>query len=569
MPGSKPTVARHLAMALVARGIRTVYLVPGFNVDPLVVSLAGMAGLTCVRCSQELTAGMMAHGEALEGQGPVACLAMGGPGAVALLPAVVTARMERAPVLFLTGAMPTWTQGLEAFQSDDAGGGRDLDLFGSALDTSLALRHAHDLDGYLDEAFHALEAGLPAHIQVPHDLLTAFWEPGPTAQPGRQAPPVDASLLREWLGQRGPRVAVLVGEEPVSAEAWGRLQAFAEAQGLPVATTLGAKGALPEDHPLALGHFGYAGSPRASQALLDPALEGLLVLGAELGDRNTLRWDHRLRALGDRLLHVASHPAPVNAYTKDFLTLKGSWPEVMKGMPAGLQPEGRQAWTANLRETPLSLNGGAGWDVEAPLHPGRLVAELRQWLPRDTPVVVDAGAHRVFTAHHWRALTPRGLLSASRSAPLGWAVAAGMGVAMAGRRERVWVFTGDGCMAVAGAELATAAVHRLPVTVVVFNNAAYGNVLLRYQAAGGPAEALARVPEVDWASFAALLGVPGRRVCRLQDLEAAVAEALATEGPFLLDVRVQADAAHALPSTLFSPCGPRPSWLDPIDEPRP
>jgi acetolactate synthase-1/2/3 large subunit len=205
----------------------------------------------------------------------------------------------------------------------------------------------------------------------------------------------------------------------------------------------------------------------------------------------------------------------------------------------------RSAWLAGIRSKDRLQDLENCASDAAPIHPARVIRELRKALPRDGVLVVDSGAHRAFAGHYWEAYEPRTYISATNLGPMGWAIPAAVGVQCARPLRRVAVITGDGCMRMNGIEVSTAARYRLPIVFVVINNAALGNVWLRAHKFGAVPDELTRLPDHDWAGFARSLGCRGETVGDPADLAGAFERALEGEGPCLVDVK--ADKAFATP----------------------
>ncbi len=203
----------------------------------------------------------------------------------------------------------------------------------------------------------------------------------------------------------------------------------------------------------------------------------------------------------------------------------------------------REAWAGQFLAGARYYDEATRESDAAPLHPARVVRDLRSVLPRDAALLVDSGAHRAFAGHHFPVLEPMRFFSATGIGPMGWALGAAAGVACALPGTRIAVVTGDGCMLQNGLELATAARHHLPILFVVFINAALGNVYLRARKAGAGAAAFTILRQNDWAAFASSLGVKGRRVTELGALAAAFGEFLESDGPMLVDALCDREAA--------------------------
>ena len=364
----------------------------------------------------------------------------------------------------------------------------------------------------------------------------------------------EASLahFRTGADQKAPvRIAVLAGAGVEHAGASASLLRFAETWDIPVATTLRAKGVFPEDHPLALGVFGYAGTHHARIALLDSPPDLLLVLGSGLNQRDTLFWTLRLSPAHAICVNLETLPIASNIDASSVVGDAGTYLEFVLSnankISVSLESsrKARSDWLQNIRSQPRLQEPENQSSAAVPVHPARIVNELRKALPRDGIVLIDSGAHRAFAGHYWEAYAPLTYISATNLGPMGWAIPAAVGVQCAQPNKKVAVITGDGCMHMHGMEVATAARYKLPIVYVVVNNAALGNIWLRSPPMGAIPGELALLPDIDWAAFARSMGANGITVSDPAALSKSFEAALASSGPTVVDVK--ADKKLATP----------------------
>ncbi|MDD2902923.1 MAG: thiamine pyrophosphate-binding protein, partial [Syntrophales bacterium] len=417
----------------------------------------------------------------------------------------------------------------------------------------------------------------PAHPSLPLAIqkgaVQAPWQPLDTSSSPLRCVDAEAvarilEVLAPAAGAEAPgKLIILAGAGVEKSGAGDLLRQFAEEFYLPVATTLRAKGVFPEDHPLSLGVFGYAGHRPAIEAILSEEVEVLLVLGSGLNQRDTLYWDKKMlprRAL----IHVDIDPTVPGRTFQTEVPVVGDCGEVLAclsqaaperlGVLKDSIPQ-RRAWLESIRALGPRL-----YDVESPaseavpLHPARVVTAMRRVFPRDTVLVVDSGAHRAFCGHYWEAYEPRTYISATNLGPMGWAIPAGIGAKLARPERPLAVVTGDGCMLMHGLEIQTAARYQVPVIFVVINNGALGNVWLRASKEGPGPAALTELPVHDWAAIARGLGLAAATVETPAELEPTFQKALAAQGPFLVDVRCQKQ--FTTPVSPFTQA--KKEWLD-------
>ena len=562
-----------------AEGLSHVFLVPGGLLDPFLPALPSTAGITPIVAAHEGGACCMADGYARASGRFGVCFAIGGPGVTNLVTAAACASTDGSPVLVVSGQVPTEWEGRGGFQDSSPAALDDVDVLRPVTVASLAVESCHLVHHHLRSALTRMLAGGrgPAHLSLPTDIqkadVKAPWTPldaslyeprhldrGAVERVWQILAPVDASF-------RPSRIAVLAGAGIEKSGAAAELRTFAERFDVPVATTLRAKGALPEDHPLSLGIFGYAGHRHAIEAILSREVEVLLVLGSGLSQRDTLYWDQKM--LPSRaLIHVdidtsvpgRTWPAevPVAGDCGEFLRGLMQWrPEQIAALEQ--TRAARQAWLAKIR-----ASGSRYYDQEnttsaaVPIHPARVAAEMRKAMPRETVLVVDSGAHRAFFGHYWEAYEPRGYISATNLGPMGWAIPAGVGAKLARPERPTVVITGDGCMLMHGLEIQTAARFGAAVIFVVINNSALGNVWLRARQLGPGPMALTELPTHDWAAIARGLGLQAATVTNPGELTPAFKAALAAKGPYLLDIKCE--RAAATPVTPYSQA--KKEWID-------
>jgi acetolactate synthase I/II/III large subunit len=569
----------YLVESLRAEGIGHVFCVPGGLIDPFLPALSGTEGVETVVAAHEGGAGYMADGYARASGRFGVCMAIGGPGISNMATAVSAARSDGSPVLVISGQVATSLEGRGAFQDDSAGTAvDDTAALAPLAVSSQQVVEPHLIGHHLRHALATMLAAPrgPAHLVVPVDVQRAeVSAPPPPTVADRYAPRLcDREGLRRVLEVLAPadspgpeRVVVLAGSGVDRSGAGPELRRFAERFSIPVATTLRAKGVLAEDHDLSLGVYGYAGTRHAIEAILDPELEVLLVVGSGLNQRDTMFWERRMIA-GRTLVHVDIDPTAIGrtwpteaGLVADAGTFLGELGALEGPAAASLERSRavRRDFLTEVRSRgPLLYDEDHARSDAMPIHPARAVAELRRAFPRQTVLVVDSGAHRAFCGHYWRPCGPRAYISATNLGPMGWGIGAAIGAKLARPELPLACVTGDGCMLMHGLEVQTAARHGVDLTYVVLNNGALGNVWLRARQVGPGPAALTELPVHDWAQVARGLGAEGITVERPDELADAYAAARDTAGTVVVDVRC--DRAQATPVSPWQRA--KAEWVD-------
>jgi len=570
---------QYVLRAMASEGVKHVFMVPGGLIDPFYPDLGDQTGIRPIVAAHEAGAAYMADGYARASGRLGVCFAIGGPGVTNTVTALATALTDRSAVLLVSGEVPTDWEGRGGFQDASAGGLNDIEILRPVTAYSMEVEDVRLLDHHLRSALAKtlVPESSPVHLSVPrniqtadiqsqynpiypalyrhrfvdHEALSAFWD---LLVPGRQ------------FSECATRVAILAGQGVESSGCSQDLQEFAERFHVPVATTLRAKGVVPEDHPLSFGVFGYSGTRHATELLLGQ-VDILVVLGSGLNQRDTMYWDKDLRPTRgivqvdlDATAIARNYPVDIGVVGdcgRAIQALMNADNELLKWLEAGKR--GRETWMETVRSSgPLLYDAENCLTDEVPIHPTRLITELRHATPRDTVCLVDSGAHRAFAGHYWKAYGPRQYISATNLGPMGWAIPAGIGAKLARPDLPCVVITGDGCMLMHGMEVQTAARFDIPVIWVVVNNGALGNVYLRAKKQGPGPAALTSLPVHDWAAFARSLGAEGTTVQAPEDLAPAFKAALEANRPFVVDVRCGKDySTPVTPWTLAAK-----EWMD-------
>ncbi len=550
-----PLGTDYILDALIREKIDHLFMVPGGLVDPFLPALGRFPAIKPIVAAQEGGAAYMADGYARASGRFGAALGIGGPGLGNMITAMEAALTDSSRVLVMSGEVSVAMEGLGAFQDasyetfDDPALAAPVTRFSTSIDSARNLPHLfrHALMDMIGPP-----AG-PVHLSLPHDVLTGNvdanhvpLDPALFFSRGIDTGMADRALerLRGGPGQKPAlRVAILAGAGVEHDEANAALMTFAERFNVPVATTLRAKGVFPEDHPLSLGVFGYAGTRHATAALLSPDLDLLIVLGSGLNERDTMHWSQALKPARG-MISVNLSAKAVAIETASGLGVVGDCGAFLEIMSQDNNAAALEAGTAERKRWITAIRSGPRlYDIEnldskqVPLHPARVVGALRKALPRDAIALVDSGAHRAFAGHYFDSYAPRTYLSATNLGPMGWGIPAAIGAACARPGTRVALITGDGCMQMHGMEIAVAARYKLPVTFVVLNNSALGNVWLRAHELGPVPAELTSIPDHDWAGFAKALGLPSATVRTPEEIEPALNRAVATDGPMLIDFK--------------------------------
>jgi acetolactate synthase-1/2/3 large subunit len=566
---TEPNVARYVLRAIRDEGVEHAFLVTGYKIAPF-MSQFDEAQVTPIVACHEAGAVYMADGYARATKNFGVAMGIGGPGVTNMVTAVAAAHSDRSPVLIVAGYIPFTLEGQGAFQDSSSTAVEDRDLM-APMTAFAGVIPAKELAGaFVHKAVKAMKGvqNRPAFLSVPRDLqlqtLGYDYSPVNSVESPRILDAQAAAKTPDLLAH-ATRITILAGNGAVWSQAGDEIAAFASQYQIPVVTTLRAKGAIDEDHPLVMGVFGAAGSLWSNQVVMGsgptgvPGAEVLIVLGATLNEHNTHGW---MDAFVPSKAMVRVDLNPNNVIGKEYqqLFIMGdarTFMEWLRAQRADYHDAltstagARRSWLDAIRATPYHDTEADRTSEAVPMHPARVIAEMRKAAPKDTVVTVDSGAHTYFTGHHWKSHQAGEFLLLATTAPMGAAVPMAIGAKIARPAQPHCAVAGDGCLLMHGMEIHTAVRYKLPLVIVAMNNSALGNNYLAALHQSAEAVRLTEIPTVDWAAFAQSLGAEGVVVKDPADLPAAFARAFEATGPFVVDARC--DPKCPTPNTAEAP----------------
>ncbi len=519
-----PTVADVLIESLRQAGVQRLFGVPGGGSNLELLEAAGVQGLPFILCHQESAACIMAAVTGELTSAPGAVLSTLGPGVTASAHGLAHAFLDRSPLIYLSDRHPA---GVLAFA------------------THQALDHPALLGAIVKDSLTVKPRG-PVHLDLPADIASQPSSPTvsrPT--PGAPSPPSAADLDHAAdMIRRAKRPVVLAGLQCRGEDSkW--LRAFVEALPAPVLTTYKAKGALPDPHPLTLGVFtnGALEEPAVSRADL------IITFGLDTVELIPRRWSYTAPVLS--LVR-----APSRGYFTPAHEVVGELGAILEELAPRLQQhhadwdvvEIERLRRERLRALEIRVSG---------LAPHRICQIAREMTPAGTIATVDAGAHMFPAAEYWQAVEPGEFLISNGLATMGFALPAAIAAQLACPERRVFCLTGDGGFMMVAAELETAVRLQLPITVVVFNDAALSLIAIKQEQKGYEGVSM-RYAGPDPAALARALGMPARTVTDEPGFAAALAASLAAPGPTLIDARIDpSEYREMLEIVRGKPPGPR------------
>jgi thiamine pyrophosphate-dependent acetolactate synthase large subunit-like protein len=537
------TVSDLLLDTLIDWGVDVIFGLPGDGINGIVEALRTRQDrIRFIVARHEEAAAFMAVAYAKWTGRLGCCLATTGPGGVHLLNGLYDAKFDRAPVLAITGLpyhdlLYTGTQ-------------QDVDhvrLFADVADHSAALTGAAQVEQAVALACRtALARRGVAHLAVPVDIQEQALEkdtPSPRNRAGatdvythgRVTPRVEDVARAAAVLNQGRRVAILAGQGAFGAEA--ELLQVAERLGAPIAKALLGKAVLPDDHPYVTGGVGYLGT-RPSQRMFAEC-DTLLIVGSSFPYIEYYPDPQRVRAV-----QIDIDPARIGLRYPVEVGLVGHAAESLGSLLTHLEPardrgflEQAQQWKA---EWYAALEAGAD-RPGVPMKPQRVVRDLNTRLAADALIATDCGHNTGLAAQYIRIRQGQRFAVSGTLASMGGGLPYAIAAALAFPGRQVVAVVGDGGLAMSIAELATCVRYRLPVKTIVINNSSLGQIKWEQMLFLGNPEFGCALQPVDFARVAEGFGVRGFRLDDPERCGATLAEALAHDGPALVDAVVDAN----------------------------
>lgn len=543
-------VTDYLLKVFAKEKIPYVFLVPGGYIDPIISSLAHSPSIQAIVAAHECGAVFMADGYARASGKFGVAIGIGGPGLTNMVTGIATAYADQIPLFIVTGEAKSNCVGRGAFQDSSSEGINAGSILQSITVKKLSLNHIELTEHHIKQLLFAmLNHGRrgPVQLSIPADiqLQTAKWDYQPLADAIYQPRLLDEPRLAKlWpLLKNQSNIVILVGTGVIHSGASQALLAVAERFSIPVATTLGAKGAIPENHRLALGTFGWFGTRSANEVLLSKQVDILLVLGSKLSQMTTMSFTKDLMPRHALIINDLSESNYFANYEANLFIL-GDNQTFLQALLASdnnilhASKAEREQWLEQyVAKIPRFYDIENLSSEQIPIHPARVIHELQKAMPPHTILYVGEGAHGFFTTHYWQSLAPQEFFCTVKyMSPMGWSIPAAIGGKLAKPDQPVVCLTGDGSMLMHGIEIQTAARYHLPVIFIVFNNSSHGNPQLRGKRVGSFECKFLALPTHDWQKFAESLGMIGMKVTKPQELAKAFHAALAIKQTVLIEI---------------------------------
>jgi acetolactate synthase-1/2/3 large subunit len=489
----------------------------------------------------------MAEGYAHATGRPGVVMVTSGPGATNIVTPLCDAFMDSIPLVAITGQVATAAIGTDAFQECDTTG-----ITMPVTKHNWLITDPQEIPQVVREAFHVATTGRPGPvlIDLPKSVSNATMEwywPDRVDLPGYKPTLTGHPRMIKEAARRimeAERPIIYAGGGILKARAAEALRELAELTGIHVVTTLMARGAFPDDHPLCLGMPGMHGSYTAVTSMQKADL--LIALGSRFDDRVT---GHVGSFAPDAaVIHVDIDPAELGKVRRPDVPIVGDCKLVIESLVKAVkrelekhEPADRTAWDARITDWRTRFPYRYEQEEGGPLKPQYCIEQIRDHAPSDAIVVAGVGQHQMWSSQFWRFNHPYTWINSGGLGTMGFAVPAAIGAKVGMPGRTVWAIDGDGCFQMTAQELVTASAERIPIKVAILNNAYLGMVRqwqeLFYEERYSEVYLSPDLP--DYVKWAEAMGCVAYRVETVEDVVPTIEKANQVDDrPVVIDFRV-------------------------------
>ncbi|MEI9942289.1 MAG: thiamine pyrophosphate-binding protein [Pseudomonadota bacterium] len=539
--------AYRLVRALVAAGVDTFFGIPGGPVSPVFDAILNTEGARLIESRHE-TSAAFAAADYYRASGCVpAVVVTAGPGATNAVTGVVSAHLERVPLLLICGDVAWAAEGGRLLQDSGPEGIGIEKMLGHVTRATIRVTQAKTATAQGLAALNAAKnpanpgpALLVLPIQLGRGAVPLSLVEAPTVQFVARASAHAVQQTAHWLAA-AERPLLVIGAG-CRAHA-STIRKLVDAFDIPFVTTPQAKGLVSELHPRSLRHGGLAASLWARE-YIGRGVDAALVLGTDLDDCSI--GPTRYIAEGGRLVHVDLNAAVIGRNLPTALGVVadlGAFAEDLQAcvVSEALRHGKSQAVMRELRHRSPCEHANFATDSSPRITPQRAIADLQAAAPENTAFITDIGEHMLFALHYLTARSPDSFAIHLGLGSMGSGISGAIGLALADPERPVVCVCGDGGMQMVGMEALVALKYRLPIVFAVFNDARYNMVYHGYRQVFGR-EAEWESPWTDFAAWARSMGMAGLRVNHPGEITVEqLARLRATRVPVVLDIRIDRD----------------------------
>jgi acetolactate synthase-1/2/3 large subunit len=470
--------ARSLMIALEKEGVDIAFGLPGGANLPIYDELY-KSNIRHVLVRHEQSASHMADGYGRVSRRPGVCFATSGPGATNIVTGIATAQADSAPMVAITGQVPSKMIGRDAFQESDI-----IGITNPIVKNAFQPMSPEEIPEVVKKAFFIASTGRPgpvlidipkdvqqneAEIHFPSEIKIRGYHPWVDPDISSIERAIEMLLSAE-------RPVILAGGGVIISSAFAELQSIAELLMIPVVTTFKGKGAFPENHPLSLGPIGMHGHAEANKIMTEA--DCVLACGSRFSDRSVGTFEEFEKNL--KIIHMDVDPAEIGKNQTTNVAVVGDVKASLRIMvkmliQRAVKQNGENAWVKRVKETKEYYKENLKVHPH-PLAASKVLKKLREVLPAQSIVTTEVGQHQMWASLFFDVIHPGTFFSSTGLGTMGWGFPAAIGAKAARPDVPVVDIAGEGSFNMTENSLAVSVLENLPVIVFLFNNFTLGMV---------------------------------------------------------------------------------------------
>ena len=541
-PGTEVTGSEALILALMAEGTDTMFGYPGGAIMPVYDALFDYRDRlhhVLVRHEQGAAHAAESYAKILGKTGVV--MVTSGPGATNLITGLANAMIDSVPIVAFSGQVPSGLLGTDAFQETDVMG-----ITMPVTKWNYQITKAEEIPEIVAQAFYIASTGRPGPVMIDITKDAQFgklkwhYEKCTKIRSYFPYPKVDKEKVEEaaHLINKSKKPLLIAGQGVLISNATDELMELVTRADIPVTTTLLGISSFPGDHPLYVGMPGMHGNMAPNIKTNECDL--LIAVGMRFDDRITGKLDEY--APQAKIIHIEIDQAEIDKNVKTDVAIVADAKEALRELLTIVKENDHKEWVESFaREFEHEYDHvikpareAKGDDIKM----DEVVHMISEKTKGEAVVVTDVGQHQMVVARNYRFRKARSFVTSGGLGTMGFGLPAGVGAKVASPDRTVIAFTGDGGFQMTIQELGTIAQHKLPLKMVLLNNSFLGMVRQWQDMFFDKRYSFTEMANPAFTTVAEGYGIPGQRVEKREDLEKAVDEMLASEGAYLLEVKV-------------------------------